>query len=78
MGLPKQLLTVADPWQAYVMKNCDPFVLGPAFAMLRRPGLSCFSWKFSSANVLHGKSSDFMVRCCTLQLVERKHDSHNG
>ena len=35
-----------------VMKNWLPLVLGPALAMLSRPGFSCFSWKFSSANVL--------------------------
>ena len=33
-----------------VTKNCDPLVLGPAFAMERRPGLECFNLKFSSAN----------------------------
>lgn len=27
-----------------------PHVLGPALAMDNKPGLSCFSWKFSSAN----------------------------
>jgi hypothetical protein len=26
------------------------YVLGPALAMERRPGLLCFNWKFSSAN----------------------------
>jgi len=30
------------------MKNCDPLVFFPALAMERRPGLSCFFWKFSS------------------------------
>ena len=33
-----------------VMKNWEPLVLGPAFAMERRPGLVCFNLKFSSAN----------------------------
>jgi hypothetical protein len=33
-----------------VMKNCEPFVLGPELAMLRVPGAVCFSWKFSSSN----------------------------
>merc|ERR1719247_41405 len=33
------------------MKNCDPLVFGPAFAMLKVPGPSCFSLKFSSANL---------------------------
>ncbi len=33
-----------------VMKNWEPLVLGPALAMLRRKGLVCFNWKFSSAN----------------------------
>ena len=33
------------------MKNCDPFVFGPAFAMERIPGPSCLSVKFSSGNV---------------------------
>jgi hypothetical protein len=31
-----------------VTKNWEPLVLGPAFAMERRPGLECLSWKFSS------------------------------
>ena len=31
-----------------VMKNWDPLVFFPALAMERRPGLLCFSWKFSS------------------------------
>ena len=30
------------------MKNWEPFVFGPAFAMDKRPGLVCFFWKFSS------------------------------
>merc|ERR1712055_1208204 len=33
-------------------KNCDPFVLGPAFAMERTPAPVCFNWKFSSGNLL--------------------------
>jgi hypothetical protein len=33
--------------------TCEPLVLGPALAMLRRPGVVCFSWKFSSPKVLH-------------------------
>merc|ERR1719217_1871665 len=33
------------------MKNWDPFVLGPAFAMERRPGVVCLSLKFSSGNI---------------------------
>jgi hypothetical protein len=31
-----------------VMKNCEPLVFLPAFAMDRSPGLVCLSWKFSS------------------------------
>lgn len=31
-----------------VMKNCDPFVLGPALAMDSKPGLVCLRTKFSS------------------------------
>lgn len=31
-----------------VKKNCEPFVSGPAFAMLSRPGRSCFIRSFSS------------------------------
>jgi len=31
-----------------VMKNWEPLVFLPALAMERRPGLVCFSWKFSS------------------------------
>lgn len=33
-------------------KNCDPFVSGPALAMLRIPSPVCFNMKFSSANLL--------------------------
>lgn len=33
-----------------VMKNWQPFVLGPLFAMESRPGAECLSLKFSSAN----------------------------
>mmetsp|Transcript_15108 Transcript_15108/g.20256 ORF Transcript_15108/g.20256 Transcript_15108/m.20256 type:complete len:281 (+) Transcript_15108:580-1422(+) len=33
-----------------VIKNCDPFVFSPAFAIDRSPGRSCFSLKFSSLN----------------------------
>lgn len=36
-------------WGLNVIKNCDPFVFGPLFAMERMPGPSCFSLKFSSA-----------------------------
>lgn len=37
---------------ASVMKNCDPFVLGPALAMLRMPAPVCFrSGWISSSNV---------------------------
>merc|ERR1711933_438985 len=32
-------------------KNCEPLVLGPAFAMERMPGPVCFNVKFSSANL---------------------------
>lgn len=34
-----------------LLTNCEPLVLGPALAMERRPGLVCFNWKFSSANL---------------------------
>lgn len=33
-----------------VMKNCEPFVFGPEFAIDSEPKLPCFSVKFSSAN----------------------------
>ena len=33
-----------------VMKNWQPFVLGPLFVMESRPGAECLSLKFSSAN----------------------------
>lgn len=36
---------------ASVMKNWEPLVSGPAFAMLTHPAPRCFSLKFSSANV---------------------------
>lgn len=34
----------------HVIKNWQPFVLGPLFAMESRPGAECLSLKFSSAN----------------------------
>ena len=34
-----------------VMKNCDPFVSFPAFAMLSQPAPRCLSLKFSSGNL---------------------------
>merc|ERR1719215_882267 len=34
----------------HVMKNWQPLELAPLLAMERRPGLSCFSTKFSSGN----------------------------
>eukprot|EP00955_Chlamydomonas_euryale_P014031 151325-Chlamydomonas_euryale.AAC.10 len=37
---------------AVVMKNWEPLVLGPALAMDRYPGRSCFSVKFSSGNLV--------------------------
>ena len=33
--------------RAYI-KNCDPFVLGPLFAIESRNGCWCFSWNCSS------------------------------
>jgi len=33
-----------------VMKNCEPLVFGPAFAIERRKALLCISLKFSSSN----------------------------
>ena len=36
-----------------VMKNCEPFVFGPALAMERRNGLVCFRRKFSSGKDEH-------------------------
>ena len=32
------------------MKNCDPFVFGPAFAIDKIPAPACGNVKFSSAN----------------------------
>ena len=32
-----------------VMKNCEPLVFRPAFAMLSTPGPSCVNLKFSSS-----------------------------
>ena len=45
--------TVRRSWQlAYCfltyMKNCEPFVLGPLFAIDSKNGLSCLSLRFSS------------------------------
>jgi hypothetical protein len=36
-------------WKAVLRAGCA-YVLGPALAMDRSPGLVCFFWKFSSAN----------------------------
>ena len=36
--------------EAVQMKNWDPLVLGPEFAMDSVPIPMCFSWKFSSGN----------------------------
>lgn len=33
-----------------VIKNCDPFELGPELAIDSDPKLPCFNVKFSSAN----------------------------
>ena len=33
------------------MKNCEPFVFGPAFAIESTPAPVCVNLKFSSANV---------------------------
>merc|ERR550514_228668 len=35
---------------AVQIKNCEPLVLGPAFAIERVPAPACLSSKFSSAN----------------------------
>ena len=44
-------LPSSQPHLTVVMKNCEPLVSGPALAMERSPTLSCFSLKFSSANL---------------------------
>lgn len=40
------------PVEPTVMKNWEPLVLGPAFAMLSSPGLLWTNSKFSSSNLL--------------------------
>ena len=40
-----------------VIKNWEPFVLGPALAIDSNPGLTCFLMKFSSANLLPGEQN---------------------
>ena len=54
------------------MKNCEPFVFFPAFAIDRRPGFECLSLKFSSTP--HTSSAprtpaDRARRALTLELL---------
>jgi hypothetical protein len=51
-ALPKMVcLPSSHGVGAKVMKNCDPFVLGPAFAILRIPAPVCLrSRRISSSN----------------------------
>jgi len=42
---------MSDLLSAVQMKNCDPFVFGPAFAILSVPAPPCLISKFSSGNV---------------------------
>lgn len=54
-GGDEELRTVAVKWPISDMMRVRmpwrvAYVLGPALAMDSRPGRSCFSWKFSSAN----------------------------
>ena len=50
--LPKtQCLPSSQGVTTVVMKNCEPFVFGPAFAIDRSPLVVCLSVKFSSLNL---------------------------
>lgn len=46
---PKVVYLSRWGWGLNRIKNWDPFVLGPLLAIERKPGPSCFSMKFSSA-----------------------------
>ena len=76
---PTLLLAVVEATErAHVMKNWEPFVFGPALAMLRRPGLSCFNWKFSSANVLHRTYRDTVATCFAAAALHLSRHSSPG
>ena len=52
MTFPKtQCLPSSHGVLTVVIKNCEPFVSGPALAILRSPGPVCLSIKFSSGNL---------------------------
>lgn len=51
MGSGDLDFTALHERRTVVMKNCEPLVLGPAFAMDSRPARSWRTLKFSSANL---------------------------
>ena len=62
-----------------VMKNCEPFVFFPAFAIESRPGFVCLILKFSS--VRHMGTSQIVVDHAAITgncRNTRKHASEGG
>ena len=54
--------------------TCEPLVFGPAFAMERRPGLSCRRLKFSSAwaaSILSPKVAMWVILTSKLVAIDR-------
>jgi hypothetical protein len=54
------------------MKNWDPLVFLPAFAIDKRPGLLCFNLKFSSTSTLEGYKNKVtsLTRTCKLFTID--------
>ena len=49
--LPKTVCLLSSQGQGIVvMKNCDPFVFGPQFAILSVKGISCFKCSLNSSS----------------------------
>ena len=49
-GTPRSCFPSNHSHFPHVIKNCDPFVSRPLFAMDSSPGPECLRLKFSSAN----------------------------
>jgi len=47
-----------EAWGHALMKNCEPFVLGPAFAMESMPGLSCFKLAMKLIGRIYSRAAD--------------------
>ena len=67
LPLPKTVcLPFSHDVMTVVMKNWDPFVLGPAFAMLNSPGVSCLRVKFSSCNITYTAHNPVLLKVMSL------------